>query len=309
MTRTFTYIARAEDLPATLGGFLRRRGYSASLLAALRQQGGVWVDGAFRRMIHSLLAGETVSVTLPPEQAGLCPNTQLKLPILYADQDILVLDKPANMLVHPAGLGFDDAVGNFAAACWPDQVFRPIGRLDRNTTGALLVARHQLAAGLLTRGPVAKTYYAVAQGELAKDRGRIDLPLLRQEGPVITYVPHPLGKACSTLYQVLAKGHGLTLLCLKLLTGRTHQIRAHLAGLGHPLAGDRLYGGSQALISRQALHCGEICFHSLDRATRRVQAPWPPDLLALLESFDLSPAGLAGLGPGWPGSALPEKGA
>jgi len=281
----FRYTVRLQDLPATLGGFLRRQGYSEALLASLRRSNGALVNGAFRRMIDSLEAGDHIAVALPAEQAALAANAGPDLPILYQDRDILALNKPCGMLVHPAGRGFDDAVGNFCAVRWPKQLFRPIGRLDRDTTGALLVARHQLAAALLTAGPVDKVYYAVAEGCLAAEQGEIDLPLLRREGPRISYVPDSRGKPSRTCYQALGRSQGLTLLRLRLLTGRTHQIRAHLAALGHPLAGDALYGGGNRLISRQALHCGELAFTSLEGAARRVFAPWPQDMLELLRLF------------------------
>jgi len=292
MSQVFRYVIEATDLPATLGGFLRRRGYSAALLATLRNSNGALVNNAFRRMIDCLAAGDRIAVTLPAEQANLIPNNRLELALLYEDQDILVLNKPGGMLVHPASRGLDDAVGNFCAARWPEQLFRPIGRLDRNTTGALLAARHQLSAALLTKGPVDKVYYAVAEGCFASEEGQIDMPLLRQAGSRITCAAAAEGKPCATLYQVLDRGPGLTLLRLRLLTGRTHQIRAHLAALGHPLAGDLPYGGHSGLIGRQALHCGELVFTDRAGATQRVIAPWPGDMLALLRLFPLAGPGL-----------------
>ena len=283
MSRTLTYQVDTADVPSSLGGFLRRRGYSEDLLTQLRQTSGVAVDGLFRRMIDPLAAGETVTVSLPAETASLAPNAALALTVLYEDEDILAIDKPADMLVHPAGYGFDDAVGNFCAARWPDMAFRPLGRLDRNTTGVCLIAKHQLAAAVLTEQGVDKDYFAVAEGLLPKDSGEIDAPLLRVPGKVIHRVVDAAGKPSVTRYQVLRRLPAHTWLRLRLITGRTHQIRAHLSWLGHPLAGDALYGGSTALIGRQALHCGRVTLrHPLSGELLEINSPLPEDIRHLL---------------------------
>ncbi len=283
MNRTVTYQVDTADVPSSLGGFLRRRGYSEDLLTQLRQSSGVAVDGLFRRMIDPLAAGETVTVSLPAETASLAPNAALALAVLYEDEDILAIDKPADMLMHPAGYGFDDAVGNFCAARWPDMTFRPLGRLDRNTTGVCLIAKHQLAAAVLTEQGVDKDYFAVAEGLLPADSGEIDAPLLRVPGKVIRRVVDAAGKPSVTRYQVLRRLPAHTWLQLRLITGRTHQIRAHLSWLGHPLAGDALYGGSTALIGRQALHCGRITLRQpLSGELLEISSPLPEDIRNLL---------------------------
>lgn len=283
MPRRLEYEVGAEELPATLGLYLRRRGYPQGLLASLRAQDGVRVNGAFRRMIDPLAAGDQVVVLLADVGAALTPNPALRLTLLYEDQDLLVIDKPADMLIHPAGLGFDDSIGNFCAARYPELSFRPIGRLDRNTTGACLVAKHQLAAACLS-GQVDKDYYAFAEGWLEADAGLIDAPLERIGGPQIRRQVGPAGQPSRTRFQVLRRLEGLTFLRLQLLTGRTHQIRAHLQYLGHPLAGDSLYGGSTRLINRQALHCGELRFsHPVSGRAQRVLSPLPPEMAALLK--------------------------
>ena len=150
MTRKLHYTIEAADLPATLGGYLRRQGYSEKLLTRLRQQDKVLVNGGFHRMIDPVGQGDQVEVDLPDQAPPLIANPRLDLTILYEDQDLLVVDKPADMLVHPAGRGFDDAIANFCAARYPQQLFRPLGRLDRNTTGACLIAKSPLAASLLS---------------------------------------------------------------------------------------------------------------------------------------------------------------
>ena len=283
MTRTLTYLITENDLPTTLGHFLRRRGYSADLLTQLRLTSGVTADGVFRRMIDPLNMGERVQVVMPPDTPTLAPNPDLALTVLYEDDDILAVDKPDDMLVHPAGKGFDDAVGNFFVAHCPGLGFRPVGRLDRHTTGVCLIAKHQLAASLLN-GNIDKDYYAVAEGLFPYDSGEINAPLLRVPGRVIKRAVDERGKPSITRYMVLERGKEHTFLRIRLVTGRTHQIRAHMSWLGHPLAGDSLYGGGTELIDRQALHCGCLRFlHPVTGREMEICSPLPEDMRKIFD--------------------------
>ncbi|MCR4963973.1 MAG: RluA family pseudouridine synthase [Firmicutes bacterium] len=241
-----------------LGDFLRRLGYPQGLLASLRQGDWVRVDGAPRRMIEPVFPGQQVEVVTADRPCPLTPNGDLPVAVLYEDDWLWLADKSDDMLMHPAAKGFDDSLGNYFAACHPQAAFRPIGRLDRHTTGLCLAAKDRLTAALLTARPPQKVYYALAQGFFAEKQGRIDAPLLRCPGPQITRRVDSRGQASVTRYQVLAQGDSLSLLRLILETGRTHQIRAHMQYAGHPLAGDRLYGGDCRLIGRQALHVGRL---------------------------------------------------
>lgn len=296
MRRDLFYTVKPADLPCSLKNFLRRQGYSGKLLMQLRQADLIRVNEGFHRLIDPVAVGDRVSIHLPEEEPPLIPNPQLKLDILYEDEDLLVLDKPAGMLVHPAGRDCNDAIANFCAARYPQQLFRPIGRLDRNTTGACLIAKNNLAAAVLN-GRVDKDYYALAEGLIEEEEGLIDQPLLRVAGSSLQRVVDPAGQPSQTRYFLLRrlpelgeKGHSW--LRLQILTGRTHQIRAHLSYLGHPLAGDSLYGGSEALIQRHALHCGELRFrHPVSGEPLRVCSPLAADIARLLAQAGLE----------WPG--------
>lgn len=288
--RTITYppISR-DEIPVSLKAFLLKQGYSSSMIVAFKHKGGVTVNGEFRRMIDQLLAGDTVKVVLSEEKPHLIANPHLKLTALYEDADLIVFDKPANMLVHPAGYGFDDAVGNYFAAQFPDLTFRPMGRLDRNTTGVCLIAKNRLAAAQLSHN-VDKTYLAIAEGNIISECGTVDAPLLRVNGPILTQKVDSLGKPSITHYQVLARSHNHSLIRLKLATGRTHQIRVHMQYLGHPLAGDALYGGSTLLISRQALHCSQMSFaHPISGDKIVVNSPLPKDMANLFSEISFLP--------------------
>lgn len=281
-SRDITYIVNSDEAGQTLRQFLRKQGYSQKLLAQFKHQGGLQVNGAFSRLIDPLTAGDCITVTCPVEHPSLKPNPNLNIPIVYQDDDIILFNKPADMLTHPCARQFDDALGNYFVALFPQLTFRPIGRLDRNTTGLCFVAKHRLAAAN-AKESLYKTYYAILEGVLPDDSGTIDLPLVRVPGPTIKRAVDINGQKAITHYQVLLKTDWHTLVAVRLETGRTHQIRAHFAAIQHPLAGDTLYGGSNRFLSRQALHCGHMSFaHPVTKKTMTCHAPLPQDMAALL---------------------------
>ena len=282
--RELVYEVASEDDGMLLQEYLKcRHGYSRRLVIKLKQ-GGMTVNGEHRRMVDPVAAGDVIRIRLgEEEQVNLIPNPDLQVPVLYEDEDIIAFDKPANMSVHPCTLYYDDTLGNFFAARFQEEglVFRPLYRLDRDTTGICVSAKNTLAASLLM-GKLTKTYYAVAEGVLPDDSGTIDAPLIRVPGSIITRQVDPAGQRAVTHYRVLRRSDTHTLLALTLETGRTHQIRVHLAHLGFPLAGDTLYGGHADRIARQALHCGELELPPLPgRPAMTLSAPLPEDMRGL----------------------------
>lgn len=259
--------------------FLSEQGYSHTMLIRLKQEGGLTVNGEFHRNIDPIYNGDMVTVDFPDKDAVLTPNGNLQINIVYEDEDVVIFDKPDDILVHPATKEFDDALGNFFAFRYPGIPFRPLGRLDRHTTGLCLMAKNKLAAVKLNRA-VEKTYIAVAKGHFSAPKGTVNAPLLRVPGSTIMRKVDPAGQESITHYEVLKEYPQHTLLRLKLETGRTHQIRVHMAYLGHPLAGDTLYGGSTDVIQRQALHC-----HTMDWEWNgqhiHAESPLPPDMQKL----------------------------
>ena len=235
--------------------------------------------------VHSnavLKAGDTLTLTLL-ETGEAYEKADLPFAVLYEDEDFLVLDKPYNMPVHPSPGHDRDSVLN--AAAWyfqntPDFVFRPLYRLDRDTTGALVLAKNKFAAN----AKLTKTYRAVCEGVPVPGEGDIDLPLGRAEGSLLKRCPDPQGLPAHTHYEVLAAANGRALLRLTPTTGRTHQLRVHLAAIGHPLTGDWLYGTEdRALIARPALHSYHLVMrHPLTGSSIDVTAPLPEDMQALL---------------------------
>ncbi len=279
--RILSYTIGPQDDGKPLRAFLEKQGYSHHLLVGLKKE-GLAVNGTFHRLIDPVFSGDIIEIRCPAETASLLPNPALTVSIAYRDEDVVIFHKPAGMTIHPCAKTYHDSLGNYFAWRFPDKMFRPVGRLDRDTTGLCLVAMHRLAAAIADYD-IAKTYFAVLEGYLPQDQGTIDAPLLRVGGEKIKRMVNPAGQRAITHYRVLQKNHGYTLVSVTLETGRTHQIRAHMAWLGYPLAGDNLYGGSQKEIVRQALHCGEIRFrHPVTGEWHTVTSPLPEDMAKLL---------------------------
>ncbi|MDD2192631.1 MAG: RluA family pseudouridine synthase [Bacteroidales bacterium] len=280
INRKLTYTVGKNDQGLKLVQYLQQLGFSQKLLAQLKQK-GLTVNGSFHRLIDPLQTNDLIEIIFAAEKTTLLPNPNLSVSIVYEDADLIIFDKPTDLPIHACARQYSDALGNYFTALFPNMIFRPIGRLDRHTSGLCLVAKHALAAAKLTTC-LQKTYYAVVQGSLPLEAGCIDIPLIRVSGPVIRQAAHPEGHQAITKYEVIKRLTGHTLVKIHLVTGRTHQIRAHFAYLGFPLAGDALYGGSTIFISRQALHCGELSFiHPISNQTLKIDSVLPPDIQKL----------------------------
>lgn len=290
MTLDWT-VSPAED-QIRLRDFLRGRGVSSTLARAVKRAGGFFCDGAPIHTDARLAAGQRVSFALPPEPpAGVLPQA-LPLEIVYEDAHAMVLNKPAGQTVHPTRGYAEGTLANAfmgrMAARGAKAVFRPVNRLDKGTSGLVLCAMNAYAAPLLAAS-AEKTYYAVAEGEFPAERGVIDAPIALARGSIIQRCTCGAGgKPSRTEYTVLARGGGHTLLRAVPVTGRTHQLRVHFASVGHPLAGDDLYGGKIGKIARPALHCGGLSFLPPGGGARRAFfAPFPEDMQALLAALGM----------------------
>ena len=259
---------------------------------------GIAVNGKAVTVRHILQLGERLSLAIEDSESSpaLAP-VDLPLDILFEDEDIVVPAKPADMPTHPSHDHYTDTVANALAFRYKKEgipfVFRPINRLDRNTSGLLLIARNKRAAGKLTQsmqnGKIQKTYLAVAIGEMPEREGIIDAPLHRtKESIIVREVCSPLSPdadAACTEYRVLGTENGYSLVLVRPLTGRTHQIRVHFAYAGHPLVGDDLYGTPTPLIDRHALHAYQLSFpHPMSEEQMTLTAPLCPDMRHLIEA-------------------------
>ncbi len=258
--------------------FLREFGVSASLLTRLKKtESGITKNGVFARAIDYLHKGDTLTIRI--ESRGHMPNpVKMDIDILYEDEDIIVLNKPPLLPVHQSLNHQGDTLSNFVAYHIDDDTaFRAVFRLDRDTSGLVLVAKHELAASKLA-GKIEKDYYAVVSGIIDKS-GTVDAPIARCGESIIKRRVDEKGERAVTHYQPISTKNGSTLLKLRLETGRTHQIRVHMASIGHPLLGDDLYGGDTSIITRQALHCRDIYFtHPITNEKMHISCDFPDDI-------------------------------
>ena len=276
-----------------------RLGASRAAAQRLIADGRVRVDGAAVDKGHTLKAGETVIWERPPPAPSGLVAEAIAVPIVYEDDWLLVVDKPAGMVVHPAP-GHER--GTLVQALLDRGIAgghgrRPgvIHRLDRETSGLLIVARgeepyRRLVAAMSSRR-ISRTYLALLIGEVAQDEGTIDAPIGRHLRDRRRMALHSArARPAVTHFTVLARGAGYTLARVRLETGRTHQIRVHFAALGHPVAGDATYGRRPVPegLTRHFLHAAELRFaHPDDGRELRFDSPLPAELAAFLDGIGL----------------------
>ena len=254
---------------------------------------GILVDGVRVNTRFVPKAGQTISVRLSdPERLSGVVAAPGPLDIVYEDEDLVVLNKPAGLSVHPGPGHYSDTLGNFLVHYYESSQqeadFHPVHRLDRGTSGLLVAAKHPYAQELLKEqlhSPAfRRVYLAVCEGVPSPAAGIVDAPLGPVEGSLMAQQVRPDGKAARTHYETTETDGIRTLLRLELETGRTHQIRVHMAHLGHPLTGDFLYGTEDhSLISRTALHSHQITFrHPISKESLTFTQPLPEDMARLL---------------------------
>ena len=253
------------------------------------------VDGQSHGKSHKLLGGETIEIE-PPEPAAAQPAVALpELAIAYADEHLLVVDKPAGVVVHPAPghAGGTLAQALAAAGATGGEEERPgiVHRLDRDTSGLLVVARSQETYGrlqrLVRRRALTREYLALVVGQPRSRRGTIDAPIGRDRRDRLRHsLDTDTPRTAVTHFELEELLPGRALLRVRLESGRTHQIRVHLAAIDLPVAGDRVYGVSGDLgLERQFLHAARLAFeHPATGALVDVSSPLPPDLAAALEA-------------------------
>lgn len=215
----------------------------------------------------------------------------IPIDILYEDTDLLIVNKPPFIVVHPTKSHFDNTIANGVAYYFKQKGLkkkvRLVNRLDMNTSGIVIIAKNPYAHNQISKqmreNKVAKYYYALVKGNVLKDKDTINAPIARLSDDFVRVV-HPSGKECITHYEVIKRLINTTYVKLKLDTGRTHQIRVHMKYIGNPVLGDVLYDEPSEHIDRQALHCGNMSFdHPRTGVKIDINAPIPDDMLSLLE--------------------------
>lgn len=288
-----------DDASATtVGRWLERElGLSSTLVRRLKAQpDGIMVAGEHRRTVDPFRPGEEIVLSLPPDPAPNVTPEPVPLAVVHEDRDLIVLDKAPGVVVHPTHGVYAGTLANGLAWRWAERGepagIHPVHRLDRQTSGLIVFAKHALAHQRLDVQLLAhkleRAYLAIVWGRPSAAAGEVDLPIALAGNHPVARTVREGGQAARTAWEVVERFEqpapdGAALLRLVLATGRTHQIRVHMAAIGHPLVGDALYAeGREAIAPRQALHAATLAFrHPRTGEPMRFESPLPDDLAAV----------------------------
>ena len=290
MSRTLSYTVGAEDAGLAVRDVVRREFHLVAHDAArakYRTEGGISVNGETSLMNRVLKEGDVVRVILADEMPDKILPAEGPLDILYEDEDLICLNKPAGLVVHPSHGHFDDTLANYLANYFlkkgePHEI-RTVGRLDKDTSGVICFAKSRTAAAIMAgqtgESAAQKTYLALAEGTFDENAGEVDAPISREYEEKIRRVVREDGAHAVTRYSVVTQYAGYALVRLSLETGRTHQIRVHMAHIDHPLLGDPIYGSARPGLARAALHAASISMKQpFTRQALTITAPLPEDM-------------------------------
>lgn len=297
MERILEYRITNEDLLAdphlTIQHYLEAKGYSSQMIILLKKTPESVCLNQVPVLLKTPVKSEDIITIhlIENTSSEKIPPVPLPLNIVYEDKDVMVLNKPADMPIHPSLNNYENSLANGLAWYFKEQnipfVFRCLTRLDRDTSGLTLIAKHMLSAGLLseqltkkgTNEGIVREYLAIVRGTLEPQDGTINVPIARAPGSIMERMVHPDGEYAVTHYKTISERHGHSLLRLSLETGRTHQIRVHLKHIGHPIVGDFLYNPDMEHINRQALHSCFLAFtHPITGKRMEFEAPLPEDM-------------------------------
>ena len=288
--RVLTLTVRPEWEGRTVKSLLRSELHMTDgLIARVKlRETGLCRNGERCRTVDRVRAGDVLAAEVGdgPEEKNTALPIAVPLKIVYEDEDLAVIDKAPGMVVHGVS-GGAPTLANALAALWgEEQPFHPVHRLDRGTSGLLVAAKSAYIQERLRRmlhtEDFRREYLAVVNGVMEMETGIVDLPIGRDPGHPPRRRIDPGGQAARTEYAVEKRLPGATVLRVRPLTGRTHQIRVHMAALGHPLVGDVLYGGGEGL-ERPALHsAGMRLRHPVTGEWMELAAPLPEDMGRLL---------------------------
>lgn len=290
--KRISWITSPSQANLTLEKILREQyGLSRRQVIRLkRQPGSVLVNGAFAPVVQKLEPGDLVEVAMEEHLAALPPE-DIPLEIVFEDQDIIVINKPAGLVSHPTKGYTGGTLANALAGYWQQKgerfPARLITRLDKETSGLVLAAKNAYTHHRLSEAKIRKTYLALTQGIPSPIEGAIDLPLGRSMDNPSKRGVDPQGKAALTRYWTENAGNGLALVRLEPVTGRTHQLRIHMASIGCPLIDDYMYGEAVGTMGRTALHAHKLEFiHPNSQEHMVFMAPLPPDMTTVLTCID-----------------------
>jgi 23S rRNA pseudouridine1911/1915/1917 synthase len=290
--QTITYHVTKEDRGLTMKAFLRnKKGISRKLLVKLKQEQSIFLNGQFTYLDHPINDGDIITMVMHEERSENIIPQQIAIAFVFEDEDIMVVNKPHGQCVHPTLLHPSETLANGIVFYWLEQgfsrKFRAVNRLDKDTTGLLIIAKNQFAHQQLAivqrKHKIKRAYEAIVHGVIEKDEGTISAPIGRRDISLVEREVREDGQEAITHYKVLSRFNEATHVRLELETGRTHQIRVHMSSIGHPLLGDDLYGGTLEWIGRQALHARDLSFpHPRTGTIMSFSAELPRDLEQLL---------------------------
>ena len=324
MERKIEFIIPDEFRGKTVEQFLKSKGFTKQSLVELKKhENNLLIDNKWVFVTHKLSGKETLVCNIFEDATSekITPVC-LGFDIVYEDEDILVVDKPYNMPIHPSLNNYENTLANAVAYYNLNKglnyPFRCINRLDKDTSGLVLIAKHYLSAGILnkmmSKREIKRKYLAIADGDLTKpnedltkiieniksynnknffykrdnnlNSGKISLPIGRVDNSTIErFIDYENGEMAITNYNIIEVKNNKTLLSLNLETGKTHQIRVHLKALGYPLIGDFLYNPNDNSMNRQALHSHKLRFnHPISGKTLEFLSPMPDDMYKAFNS-------------------------
>ncbi|MBR5468030.1 MAG: RluA family pseudouridine synthase [Firmicutes bacterium] len=292
MKRNFKYTITEKDAGKTVGEFLLENEYTSSCIKFLkRAESRITVNGKWEFVTKELKENDVLeTVFIEDESSENVAAVDMPLDIVYEDEDILVVNKSANVPVHPSSGYWYTSLANGVVSYYEKQgipfVFRSINRLDQQTTGLVIVAKNMLSGAILGESmrnrEIHRTYLAITEGELPES-GTIELPIGRKEGSVIERCIDENGSKAITHYERLKYENGYSLAKVTLETGKTHQIRLHMRAIGHPLPGDVLYNPKFDVIDRHALHSWKLEFpHPITKEMMYFEQELPEDMKKIL---------------------------
>ena len=299
MTRELT--AATEHAGVRLDAFLSADGaLTRSQAARLIAEGRVRVNGKPAAKSARLSGGETVTVDVPQLRETALPPQDIPLDVVYEDDDVIVVNKPTGLVVHPAPGHPDGTLVNALLHHCGDSLSgiggekRPgiVHRIDRDTSGLIIAAKNDAAhlalSAQLKDHSLSRTYECLVTGNMKQDSGTVDAPIGRSSADRKKMAVVPTGRRAVTHWEVVARYPGVTHLCCRLETGRTHQIRVHMAYIGHPILGDTVYGAKKPVpgLTGQCLHAAGLRFvHPRTGEPVELHCPLPPEFTAMLQKL------------------------
>ena len=297
MNRNLSFVISKEHEDRKLVNYLRFQGNMSTRLTRKLIRGGlITINGTLARSNDLLKEGDNIDVVLEIKETQDIIPQDIPIDVAYEDVDLLIVNKPPFMVVHPTRSHLENTLANGIMNYFnntnQDCIVRLVNRLDRDTSGLVMIAKsqyaHQGMAKKLDNNQIEKTYIAVVEGRL-EGKDTIDMPIDRPTPESMKREVMEGGQRAVTHYEALASSDKMSVLSIKLETGKTHQIRVHMKTIGHPIVGDSLYGNVSEYIDRQALHAHRLRFSSLrDNIEVEVLAELPDDMKKLVEIVEQS---------------------